>query len=148
MSTKERTESVWVKVYIVSFFICGIALWYSLHPSKKIANNMDIELDKKVVDVLFSNGIEQADIIKQYIIEKTSKNASWNEFFKTVKVDRKESLNIFESSFRTLARSMKIGLSSTENDDGSVTYKFYLPNKTLSDITIVDSSRYKIKTKK
>jgi hypothetical protein len=141
VSEKERKESFWVKIYIAALFFCGVALWYSMQPLQKNEVAIDIELDKKIVDILAVNGVEQGDIVKQYVQERSSKGSRWNEYYKSIKLNAESNSHIFESTFRSIARVMKVGLSVTENDDGSVTYKFYSPNRTYSNITFIKVRR-------
>jgi hypothetical protein len=137
VSAKDKQESVWVKIYIVLLFLCGIGIWFAIQPVNKQKVSIDVELDKRVVDVLTANGIVQSDILTQYIRERNTRATQWNEFYKTIKLKSGKSPQYFETSFRSVARSMKIGLSKVDNVDGSTTYKFYSPNKNYSNITFV-----------
>lgn len=134
-------KSVWIKIYIIILFFFGVGIWFSLHPTQKQKISMDIILDKKIIDILVSNGIIQNDILSQYIMERSTSTSQWNEFYKTVKLKSDKTVQFIETRFRSLARSMKIGLNKVNNPDGSVTYKFYLPSKNYYNITFVCSKK-------
>jgi hypothetical protein len=137
VSGKNKKESVWIKIYLIFLFICGVVIWLTIQPLNKQKISTDVVLDKKIVDILVSHKIKQESMVKQFIRERTSNSMKWNEFHKTIKLNRFAKIKDFEKSFRSLARSMKIGLSRLDNPDGSVTYKFYSPNKTYSNITFL-----------
>jgi len=126
---------------MIILFFCGIGIWFSLQSVQKQKTCVDIMLDKKIVDVLISNGIIQNDILSQYIVERRTKTSQWNEFYKTIRLKSNKTVQFFETSFRSIARSMKIGLNKVNNTDGSVTYKFYLPNRNYYNITFVRSAQ-------
>ncbi|MDR0800309.1 MAG: hypothetical protein LBN01_02110 [Endomicrobium sp.] len=98
-------------------------------------------LDKRIMKVLIASGIIKNDILSQHIKERDTKTAVWNEFYKVIKLKSGETVKSFEKTFRNIARSMKIGLSKTDNVDGSVTYKFYSPDKNYSNITFINSKK-------
>ncbi|MDR2436762.1 MAG: hypothetical protein LBD17_01640 [Endomicrobium sp.] len=135
MSDKKK-ESILIKIYLVFLFVCGIAVWLTIQPLNKQIS-VDVELDKKIVDILVSNKIRQENVVRQFVKEKKSTYTKWNEFHKTIKLNKTKKMQDFEKTFRNLARSMKMGLSRLDNSDGSVTYKFYSPSRTYSYITFV-----------
>jgi hypothetical protein len=138
MVEKEKNGNLWMKLYLVVLFFCGVALWFTMCQSPQIKmQDIDVELDNKIVSILTANGIEQNAIVKQYAKERNSTTEKWTEFFKTIKIMPDNKPHIFESVFRSIARSMKLGLTATENDDGSTTYKFHSPSKTYSNITLI-----------
>ncbi|MDR2398911.1 MAG: hypothetical protein LBD61_00465 [Endomicrobium sp.] len=137
MSGKNKKESILVKIYLIFLFVCGITVWLAIQPTNNNKISTDVILDSQIVDILIHKRVKQEDILKQYIREKTTSVAQWNEFYKTIKIKRKVKIKEFEKSFRSLARSMKLGLSRIDNSDGSVTYKFYSPSRTYSNITFV-----------
>jgi hypothetical protein len=47
----------------------------------------------------------------------------------------------FEKGVRSVVRSMRAGLSRTDNDDGSVTYKFYSPDKNYSNVIFMSPEK-------
>jgi hypothetical protein len=134
----DKKESILIKIYLIFLFICGIAVWLTIQPSNKQIS-VDVELDKKIVDILVSNKIRQENVVRQFVKENSSASAKWNEFHKTIKLNRTKKIQDFEKAFRNLARSMKIGLSRLNNSDDSVTYKFSSPSRTYSYITFVTS---------
>jgi len=135
VSGKNKKESILIKIYLIFLFICGIAVWLTIQPANKQKISTDVILDKKIVDILVSHNIKQGNILKQFIRERSSNSMKWNEFYKTIELNKSAKIKEFEKLFRSLARSMKIGLSRMDNPDGSVTYKFYSPSRTYSNIT-------------
>ena len=150
MAQKQKKEHIIVKIYIIVLFFLGIGIWYSMQSVQKEKISVDVELDKKIVDVLVANGIRQDDILSQYAREMNTRAAQWNEFHKKVQLKGEKRLDVFENGFRSVARSLKVGLSKTDNADGSVTYRFYSPNdRNYANITFVSPrvpSRMKAKT--
>jgi hypothetical protein len=138
--TKSK-ESFLIKIYIVLFFLLGIGLWISINatdPRGKLL--VDVELDQKINDILFSAGINQADIIKQYGKESGDKNAEWTQYYKTIRLKNRAQLTQIENLFRQTARSSKIGLERAVNADKSITYKFYSQkSRTYSNVTFIVS---------
>jgi hypothetical protein len=124
MSHKARKESIWVKMYVIALFFCGMGMWFFIQPahSQKIYTN--VALNRKIESVSVKNGIIKDGILSQYIIERNKMIAVWNEFYKTIKLKSSKTARSFEKSFRSVARSMKTGLSRTDDDDGSVTHSF------------------------
>jgi hypothetical protein len=120
VSHKVRKESIWIKMYIVVLFFCGIGIWFSIQPvhNQKIYTNA--VLNRKIESALVENGIIKNDILSQYIRERNKMTVAWNEFYKIIKLKSGKTAQFFEKSFRSVARSMKVGLSRTDNDDGSV----------------------------
>jgi hypothetical protein len=137
VSSKNKKESILIKIYLIFLFICGIAVWFTIQPANKQKISTDVILDKKIVDILVSHNIKQGNILKQFIRERSSNSMKWNEFYKTIELNKSSKIKEFEKLFRRLARSMKIGLSRMDNPDGSLTYKFYSPSRTYSNITFV-----------
>ncbi|GHT58584.1 hypothetical protein AGMMS50222_03370 [Endomicrobiia bacterium] len=137
MSAKDKRESIWIKIYTVLLFLCGIGIWFTVWPVDKHTISIDLALDKKIVDVLTANGIVKDDVLSQYTRERNTKATRWNEFYKTIKLKSGKSMQHFETSFRKLERSMKVALNKVDNSDGSTTYKFYSSNKNYSNITFV-----------
>ncbi|MCA6071009.1 MAG: hypothetical protein LE168_01250 [Endomicrobium sp.] len=138
---KEKKESIWIKIYIIALFLCGMGIWFAIQPVSKQKILVDNALDKRIVDVLVANGVGQEDVITQYTRERNTRSAQWNEFYKTIKLKPDKTAQSFETNFRSVARAMKVGLSKLDNVDGSVTYKFYSPNRNYSNVTLV-SGKY------
>lgn len=142
MAEKEkRSERPIIKLYIIILFFCGIGLWFAMQTQPKEKISLDVELDKRVVNVLVANGISQEDIISQYVREREMSKTKWNEFYKKIKLKKGKTADSFEAAFRSVARGLKVGLSKTENADGSVTYKFYSTNRNYSNITFINASK-------
>ncbi|MDR3274963.1 MAG: hypothetical protein LBS81_03130 [Endomicrobium sp.] len=142
MANKAKKTSIWTKAYLIILFLCGIGIWFSMQSVQKRRISMDVLLDKRIVDVLVANGVVQNDILTQYIRERTKKTSKWNEFYKTIKLKTGNNTQSFETSFKSVARSMKIGLSKTNNLDGSITYKFYSPNRNYYNITLINYKKF------
>ena len=138
---EKKKENTLVKVYIFILFLCGIGLWLAISnagtPKQKLA--VDVELEQKLVDALVANGVKQTDIISQYVKERETTSKEWSEFYKKIQLYGNKRPENFEDSFRSLARSMKLGLSKTDNSDGSITYKFYSSSVNYSNVTFVNS---------
>lgn len=140
---KEKKESIWIKIYIIALFLCGMGIWFVIQPVSKQKISVDIALDKRIVDVLVANGVGQEDVITQYTRERNTRSAQWNEFYKTIKLKSDKTAQSFETNFRSVARVMKVGLSKLDSVDGSVTYKFYSPNRSYSNVTLVSKRSVK-----
>ncbi|MDR1926279.1 MAG: hypothetical protein LBQ13_01135 [Endomicrobium sp.] len=143
MVAKKKRENMWIKIYIILLFLCGVGMWLSIQPVQKHRLSIDVALNKRIVDVLVANDVVQDDILIQYRRERNKKTAQWNEFYKTVKLRSGKNLKSLEVSFRSIARSLKIGLSKVDNVDGSTTYKFYSPTKNYYNITFVSRNSSK-----
>jgi hypothetical protein len=137
VSGKSKKESIWVKIYLIFLFVCGIAVWFAIQSINNNKISTDVILDRQIFDILIHKRIKQEDILKQYMRERTTSGTRWNEFYKTINIKKKVKIKEFEKSFRSLARSMKLGLSRIDNSGASVTYKFYSPSRTYSNITFV-----------
>jgi len=142
-NNEKKQESVLVKVYILVLFLCGIGLWFATNnagvPKQKLA--IDVELEQKLVDALVAGGVAQSDVISQYARERETTTKTWNEFYKKIQLRGNKRSENFEDSFRAIARAMKLGLSKTENVDGTVTYKFYSANVNYSNITFINPKK-------
>jgi hypothetical protein len=141
MSHKARKESIWIKMYVIVLFFCGIGIWFSipLVHSQKIYTN--VALNRKIESVLIENGIIKNDVLSQHIRERNKMTAAWNEFYKIIRLKSGKTARSFEKGFRSVARSMKVGLSRTDNDDGSVTYRFYSPGENYSNVTFMSPKK-------
>lgn len=136
-----KKENILIKIYILVLFLCGIGLWFAIsgHPKEKLT--IDVELEQKVIDALAAKGIKQTDIISQYTRERETSTKVWNEFYKKIQLRGNMRFENFEDSLRAVARDTKLGLSRTDNVDGSVTYKFYSENVNYSNITFVNPKK-------
>jgi hypothetical protein len=141
VSHKVRKESIWVKMYVIVLFFCGIGIWFSIQPAHNQKIYTNAALNRKIESVLVENGIVKNDILSQHIRERNKKTAAWNEFYKIIKLKSGKTARTFEKSFRSVARSMKVGLSRTDNADGSVTYKFYSPDKNYFNVTFMSPKK-------
>ncbi|MCL2144574.1 MAG: hypothetical protein FWH43_03665 [Endomicrobia bacterium] len=140
---EKKKENVLIKVYIFVLFLCGIGLWFAVSNTgtHKQKITVDVELEQKLVDTLAANGVKQTDIISQYNRERETTSKMWNESYKKIRLHGNKRSENFENSFRDIARSMKLGLSKTDNVDGTVTYKFYSSKINYSNVTFVNPKR-------
>lgn len=140
---EKKKENILIKVYILVLFLCGIGLWFAMNnagaPKQKLS--VDVELEQKLVDALAANGVKQTDIISQYTRERETTTREWNEFYKKIQLSGNKRSENYENSLRAVARSMKLGLSKTDNVDGTVTYKFYSSSINYSNITFVNPKK-------
>jgi len=136
-----KQENPLIKLYIIVLFFCGIGLWFAIQPHPKQKISIDVELERRVVDSLVAGGVTQEDILSQYVRERTTSRAQWNEFYKKIRLKEDKKAENFEIPFRAIARSMEVGLSKTENPDGSIAYKFFVPDRHYSNITFVNSPK-------
>jgi hypothetical protein len=94
---KEKRESIWIKLYIVMLFLCGIGLWRVICPVNKHKIPTDVALDEKIVGVLAANGIVKNEVLSQYARKRNAKATKWNEFYEAVKLKIRKSLQYFEN---------------------------------------------------
>lgn len=137
MTDKEKRESLWIKLYLVVLFFCGVGIWFCTQSVKRQKISIDISIETKIVEILIERTVAQDDILKQYVKERKTINAKWNEFYKVIRLKPNQNVEFFQEDFRKIARDMKVGLSRLDNIDGSITYRFYSPNRTYSNITVV-----------
>jgi hypothetical protein len=137
MSSKGKIENIWIKLYIVILFFFGVAIWFCIEPIKKQNISLDVSIDKKIVETLIEKGITQGDILKQYVRERKTTSAKWDEFYKVIKLRPNQNVQFLQDEFRQIARDMKVGLNRLDNIDGSVTYRFYSPDRTYYNMTVV-----------
>jgi hypothetical protein len=141
MPEKElKRESPIIKIYLILLFFCGIGLWLAVRPDAKHKLSIDIEIDNMLTEVL-SKGSAQQEVLSRYGRERKTRNAQWTEFYKKIRLKGKNTSFDYEEKFRKIARSLKVGLSRTYNSDGSVTYKFYSPDKTYSNVTFINPKK-------
>ena len=141
MAEKEKKEPVIIKIYVIILFLCGIGLWFAVQPAVKNRAALDVEIDKKVVDALNAGGVKQEDILYQYAREMSTRNVQWSEFYKKIQLRGGRHSDNFENPFRGIARLLKVGLSRTDNPDGSVTYKFYSSDRNYSNVTFINPQK-------
>lgn len=135
---KNKTKNrVLTKIYLILLFMAGIVLAFSFQAARK--NKVvfiDQMLDNNLVTALTSNGIEQQDVISQFARERAVKGAVYNEYYKKIKLSKKQNIENFEPVFKTLARNFKINLSKTRQKDGSVKYSFYDKHRIYSTVVL------------
>jgi hypothetical protein len=141
VSYKVGKESICVKIYVIVLFFCGIGIWFFVQPAHDQKIYTNVALNRDIESVLIENGIVKNDILSQYVKEKNKRKITWNEFYKIIKLKSNKTVRSFEKSFRSVARSMKIGLSRIDNADGSITYKFYSPGRNYSNITFMSPKK-------
>jgi hypothetical protein len=86
MPRKARKESIWIKMYVILLFFCGIGIWFSIQPMHNQKIHTNRALNKKIESILVENGIIKNDILRQYIRKRNKMTAAWNEFYKMIKL--------------------------------------------------------------
>ena len=123
---EKKKESFLVKIYIVLFFVMGIALWFSVHASDNDVNiTAATDLDAKITDILFSQGFSQSSIVKQYGQDMNVNGVRWTKYHKTLNVADASSLENIETLFRRTARQFNLGLEKKNSSGGGAAYRFY-----------------------
>ena len=134
---KDKRNSVLIKIYLFILFVIGIILGFSyLSANKTSLTAIEVPLDNSIVTALTSNGIEQKDVVSQFVEEVKVNGVACNEYSKTIKLSEKQKPENFEPIFKTIARNFKIDLSKTKYKDGSYKYTFYDKKRTYSIITL------------
>lgn len=134
--TKDKRNGVLIKIYLFILFVAGIILGFSyLSANKENLTAIDVPLDNNIVTALTSNGIEQSNVVSQFVKEIRISGVTCNEYYKTIKLPKKQKPENFEPIFKTIARNFKIDLSKTTYKDGSYKYIFYDNKRTYSVIT-------------
>ena len=136
---KDKRNGLLIKIYLFIMFVCGIILGFSfLSAEKNKLTVIDTSLDNNLVTALTSNGIEQINVVSQFIKEVKINGITCNEYYKTIKLSEKQKPENFEPIFKTIARNFKIDLSKTKYKDGSYKYTFYDNKRTYSVITLTN----------
>lgn len=136
---KDKRNTVLIKIYLLILFVAGIILGFSyLSASKNNLTAIDVPLDNNLVTALTSNGIEQTNVVSQFVKEVEVSGVTCNEYYRTIKLSKNQRIENFEPIFKTLARNFKISLSKTKNKDDSYTYKFYDKKRTYSFVTLTN----------
>ena len=136
---KDKRNGLLIKIYLFILFVCGIILGFSfLSAEKNKLTVIDTSLDNNLVTALTSNGIEQINVVSQFIKEVKINGITCNEYYKTIKLSEKQKPENFEPIFKTIARNFKIDLSKTKYKDGSYKYTFYDNKRTYSVITLTN----------
>ena len=134
---KDKRNGCLIKIYLLILFVVGIVLGFSyLAANKEILTAIDVPLDNNIVTALTSNGVEQKNVISQYVEEVKVNGVTCNEYYKTIKLSEKQKPENFEPIFKTIARNFKIDLSKTKYKDGSYKYTFYDKRRTYSVVTL------------
>lgn len=137
--TKEQKNKVLPKIYLALLFAAGIVLAFSFQTAKKNkAVNTDQMLDNSLITALTSNGIEQKDVLAQFVREKREKSVTYNEYYKKIKLPVKKKAENFEPVLKTLARNFKLELSKTTYKNGSFKYVFLDKKRVYSTVVLVE----------
>lgn len=132
---QKKQSSIMVKIYIFILFICGIILGLSfISPGKNTQNLIEQKLDNDLITILVSNGIEQEDVISQYIKEAKTENQIYNQYYKNIYLPSNKKIANIELQLKILARNFKIDMSKNVEPDKSYKYVFYDKNRTYSTI--------------
>lgn len=164
MAKEEKKNGCLIKVYLIILFVAGIILGLSYQSAKKDKTvqtsdrqqtasvqteqknekksdkenkeEKEILLDNSLLTALTSKGIEQQNVLSQYIKEIESKGSTYNVYYKEIKLNKGQKPENFEPVMKTLARNFKIGLKKTKNADGSYKYLFYDKKRTYSELIL------------
>jgi len=137
--TKKKKNRFLIKVYLFILFVAGIILGFSyLSANKDTLTAIDVPFDNNLVTALTSSGIEQINVVSQFVKEVKVSGVTCNEYYKTIKLSEKQKPENFEPIFKTLARNFKIDLSKTKYKDGSIQYTFYDKKRTYSVVTLTN----------
>ncbi len=135
---KDKRSGFLVKVYLFILFVAGIILGFSyLSANKDNLTGIEVPLDNSIVTALTSSGIEQTNVVSQFVKEVKISGVTCNEYYKTINLFDKQKPENFEPIFKTIARNFKIDLSKTKYKDNSYRYAFYDKKRTYSVITFV-----------
>ena len=110
--------------------------------NKDTLTAIDVPFDNNLVTALTSSGIEQINVVSQFVKEVKVSGVTCNEYYKTIKLSEKQKPENFEPIFKTLARNFKIDLSKTKYKDGSIQYTFYDKKRTYSVVTLTNKWKY------
>ena len=136
---KDKRNTTLIKIYLFILFIVGIILGFSyLSANKENLTAIDVPLDNSLITALTSNGIEQKDVVSQFVEEVKVNGVACNEYYKTINLSNKQKPENFEPIFKTIARNFKIDLSKTKYKDGSYKYTFYDKKRTYSVVTLTN----------
>lgn len=153
---KKEKSGCLIKVYLLILFIAGIILALSYQSAQKKGPNqkseqqqtsveskntsssgpIDVMLDNNIITALTSSGLQQQNVVKQYVKEMKDKNTTYNQYFKEIKLNKGQKPENFEPILKTIARNFKIALSKTGNIDGSIKYLFYDKKRTYSELVL------------
>ena len=134
---KDKRNSILIKIYLFILFVAGIILGFSyLSADREKLVEIETLLDNNLVTALTSNGIEQINVVSQFVKEVKINGVICNEYYKTIELSKKQRPENFEPIFKTLARNFKIDLSKTKYKDGSYKYTFYDKKRTYSVVTL------------
>ena len=134
---KDKRSGFLIKLYLFILCVAGIVLGFSyLSANRQNLTAIDVSLDNNIVTALTSNGIEQINVVSQFVKEVNIGGVACNEYYKTIKLSEKQKPEQFELIFKTIARNFKIDLSKTKYKDNSYKYTFYDKKRTYSVITL------------
>lgn len=136
---KDKRNGILIKIFLFVLFVAGVVLGFSyLSANRESLTAIDVPLDNNIVTALTSNGIEQRNVVSQFIKEVKVSGVACNEYYKTINLLGKQKPENFEPIFKTIARNFKIDLSKTKYKDGSYKYTFYDKKRTYSVITLTN----------
>ncbi|MCR4663494.1 MAG: hypothetical protein K5622_06390 [Endomicrobiaceae bacterium] len=136
---KDKRNGFLIKIYLLILFVAGIILGFSyLAANRENLTAIDVPLDNSIVTALTSNGIEQKNVVSQFVKEVKVSGVACNEYHKTINLSGKQKPENFEPIFKTIARNFKIDLSKTKYKDASYKYTFYDKKRTYSVITLTN----------
>lgn len=132
---ESKSKKFLVKIYLFVLFVVGIIIGFSYQAAmdKKIVNVEQI-LDNNVVTALISNGIEQSNVVSQFVKENKSGVHTYHEYYKKISLPKSKKAQNFEPVFKTVARNFKVKLTKKVLKDGSYQYIFTDKNRVCSVI--------------
>ena len=132
---ESKPKKILVKIYLFILFIIGIVIGFSYQAAmdKKVIN-LEQMLDNSIVTALISNGIEQGDVVSQFIKEDRVSGRLCHEYHKKISLPKSKKAQNFEPIFKTVARNFKVELKKTTYKDGSYKYIFSDDKRTYSII--------------
>jgi hypothetical protein len=132
---ESKSKKILVKIYLFVLFIAGIVIGFSYQAAMdKKVTNLEQMLDNNIVTALISNGIEQSDVVSQFIKENRVSGRICHEYNKKISLPKSKKAQNFEPIFKTVARNFKVELKKTTYKDGSCKYIFGDDKRTYSII--------------
>ncbi len=152
---KKEKSGCLIKIYLLILFVAGIILALSYQSAKKNESDqtdknrasvvstaasasepMEVLLDNNIITALTSNGLQQQNVVSQYVKEIKDKNITYNKYFKEIKLNKGQKPENFEPILKTIARNFKLGLNRSKNPDGSLKYSFFSKKTVYSELIL------------
>jgi len=132
---ESKSKKILVKIYLFVLFIVGIVVGFSYQAAMdKKVTDVEQMLDNSIVTALISNGVEQSNVVSQFIRETRVSGRICHEYNKKISLPKSKKAQNFEPIFKTVARNFKLELTKKTYKDGSCKYTFKDDKKTYSII--------------